>query len=217
MEDIDRSLRWFLGIATVAGFLVGAIAVDLVWVWVLCLVVSLAVGFVPRRVSHVRRALHSYQPLLELVADLKQRLEQAQEEKRSASMSRYAAFQQGIEQGRAQVRGSLLSHLVKPPVLEAVGNSGDSLVLLGKTASASAVSVGARFKVVAEATREVKGSVEVIKVDASDGSVEMIPVERDVQRFWMALQEQAVIDPTVPPGHRLDTYDPPALPNAGGG
>ncbi len=198
-------------IAGLGGFYLGAVAVDAEWFFVVG--IGLAAGFGFRhRLLWVPRALRGYQPLLERVAELEERTQNAEEVAKRLPVREFVAYRSGLHEGRAQMTGAYLSRLAREmPELTAVTAGNGQLTLIGRVGPDSKLQVGARLRLVVAETGEIKGAVQAMKVN-SDGRVEMAPVEQTVPEFWRALEQRAVTDSSLPPGVSLSVYDAPVIP-----
>jgi hypothetical protein len=205
-DDIRKFGRTSAWLAGIAGLYLGAKALHADWVFFAVLALA-GVIVIIARLSWVPRALRSYGPLLEQVANLQEQARAADEQLKSLSRPLRQNFEAGIAEGRAQVIGAIRSLGVsKLPEIRAIKDVDGIPVIVARDQAQSGLSIGARFFVEDRETGEIKGVVEVTAINHSLNKAELSCVEYTVPRFWDTLLEKAMTDSSPPKSIQLGVY-----------
>ncbi|WP_410666734.1 hypothetical protein [Amycolatopsis sp. cmx-4-68] len=193
---VKRFWTWVVSLSGVVGLYLGALAVNLVWAFFVVVGISLAVGLAPKIYASARLVamrLRNYPKLLERIA----LLEVMPQEKS------VVAWRAGVNEGRAQAIGAVISVNVEPPQLTAISLLGEEVCLIVKFQVEPEMVQALQFNVTHVDTGEIKGLVRGCKVDSEKSIVYLQCVEATVPEFWSHLKEKAPYDPSPPAGFEL--------------
>ncbi|MET8370568.1 hypothetical protein ABZU42_12665 [Micromonospora profundi] len=216
---LKRFWAVFGSLAGVVGLYLGAVQVKLTVAFWVVVAISAFVALVSiggKWLFEAHAKLRTYPRLLERAAQLETEVEALSDALDASKDEREAALEAGITEGRAQIRGAILSSMTEPPLLTLLGRFQEVFVLIAKYES-SRPYPRSRYLVVGSETGEVKGSVEVVHVDDTKKNVFLKCVDAQNSEFWEHLASRQGYDASPPVGVELARYDTSdvAVTNAG--
>lgn len=207
--EVRSLVAWLIGLTTVGGFLLGAAALNLVWIAGPLAVLAVAIAFRARLLRLYRRATGLQRLADELEATRRER-DAAINRVELAVQQSQESLELGRQFGRAEVEGAVRSALVGVvPLLIGTQVIGTSATLLASYVPDSALEVGTRFILVADQTGEVRCEVVVVHLDPTSKAVHLEGVETDGHEFWDRLYDAAVLDSAPPPNSHLERVSTP--------
>lgn len=210
---MDTFLKRFVAaavtLAGVVGLYLGAVAVDLVWVFWFVIGGSAVVAALPaatkRAVDAARRIRH-YPQLVRNYGNLQQEHEELQKRHRVTSDRIARSYADGYKEGQDQVLGALRAEAAEVPAVKAIGVYSGAVCLIGSYVGDKPVVTGSRYVVVASTTGNTKGFVEVAEVDEARKIVTLRCAIPTVQPFWEHLAERVEYDESAPKDVELRQY-----------
>jgi hypothetical protein len=202
--DFRRLVAAFTVVATIAALYYGAKSVnaDIARAFLAVLIITLLIAFTPRIYHGVLRIIE-YPRLIGRIANLESQLASTQADYAVLVNQSSTAFQRGVMQGEAKVRGLLQSMaLNRIPSLTGLTYDGEVL-LVGTLDPDSNISSGVWLYLEEAATQKVRGVVAVTLVDKDNGHVYLSCVEATMPEYWERLKDEVFIDPGPPRGVRL--------------
>jgi len=113
------------------------------------------------------------------------------------------AWHTGRRVGRDEVRGNFLGAREEPPTLKAWAAVEDEVLLICQPASGTQHSLGARYYLVDDKTKDLKGLVQVVYMDPQGQDVHLTPVTKENEGFWSGALGAAVTDSEPPQNLRI--------------
>lgn len=212
-DFIKKFLAIAAFMATIAGFWVGAAAINAIWAFWVIIVGSLTVAFaavvapkwIRAFIDHSDRA-RKYPSLLRKAAalevensDLKFALHDAQTESQRA-------YERGTADAWLEVLGSYYASQANAPLLKAVINEDDQAILIAQS-QGEPPHPGARYSVVSTLSEEVKGVVVVRGFSPTAERVELVCVNVTQPDFWRELAREAILSAHPPTDIQLVPYN----------
>jgi hypothetical protein len=203
-------LPWFtkalLALATVVGLFLGAVAISAVgyfWLVVGVAVITGLVATIGPEAKNAFRAWRDYPATSARVSELQNALSVSQDSELSLRADVVRASAEGIAEGRASAIGELLGSTVPVPEIAALAEYEGSVSLVVRFDSI-APPIGARFRLIVETTRQLRGMVEVAATDSDLCIAYLLCVEVTSEAFWSALSAKVLTDNSPPTGVVLE-------------
>ena len=182
-----------LYIAAAGGKVLGAF-----WFVVAVAVVGAGQSSFGRSVIELLVRIRNYPILLSRVASLESEVEELRAGVAQSNDLARSRWKAGRHEGRAEVRGAMLALMSPSPTLMSIVNWAGELALV---VSADPLPMaGARYRVQAEVTGELKGVVEVVEVDVTKSVAFLTCAEPTASAFWAYLTDRFEYDPSAPAG-----------------
>lgn len=177
------------------------------WFWLpiaLAILVGLWITLEPSP-AEIAKRIRKYPTLLMQITDLEESRNDMALERDYAEEMLKAARDDGIVEGRAQIRGEQLASELAPPTVLSISPLEGSVALVG-TAGDPVIPLGARYFVRTMVTDELRGIVEVAAYDEEHTLVYLRCVELTTPEFWQFLLDRVLLDPRPPQGIHLEPY-----------
>jgi len=209
MRAIGSALL-FLG--TIVGFALAAAAADVLWIFLIVLVIAVGWGIrdklrreassLCRQRVNARRVPELESEVGTLSADLELLREHASKQ-----------WERGRDSGRKEIIGALMSERGELPELIGTEIASDTgaLMLVGLADPPRNFYMGTRYALSSVSTGEVKGLLAVVFADETSGRVLLETVERTIEPYWQALEAQAILDSSKPPDVKIAAVSPTHL------
>jgi len=208
-DYLKRFWAVFVSLAGVVGLYLGAVQVKLTMAfWIVAAISAFAalVSIGGKSLLEALAKLRTYPRLLERAAQLETDVEALSSALNASKVELGEAREAGIAEGRAQIRGAILSSMTEPPSLTLLGRFQEIFVLIAKYEE-SRPYPRTRYLVVGSETGEVKGCVEVVHIDDAKKSVFLQCVDAQDSEFWEHLAGRAGYDASPPVGVVLARYE----------
>ncbi|WP_091029925.1 hypothetical protein [Microbacterium oxydans] len=205
MSTLKKFWILFASAAAVAGLYFGAAALKLEIVfWLIVALCALGAVFwtiVPWFIKVVPK-IRNYDKLLQKVGRLQGDLDDARSQAARLDSVAERVWGLGYEAGIDEALGATLGIISPIPVLTQVVTTERGVSFLATTGTPEP-RIGARYSIVAAATAEVRGVVEVIRTVAEENRVVLLCVRRSVPAYWEQLEQRAMVDNSVPTGTEI--------------
>ncbi|TFD55871.1 hypothetical protein E3T43_10110 [Cryobacterium sp. Hh7] len=203
-------LSWFmralLALAGVAGLYLAAVAMSaLVYFWQVvgaAVIIGLGAMMGPK-VRNAFRAWRDYPAALARATKLQTALSVSQDSERALRAGVIRASAEGRADGRASAIGELLGSAVPVPQIIAIAEYDGSVSLVVRF-DVVEPPLGARFRLIVETTRQLRGMVEVAATEGDRGIAYLLCVEVTSELFWSALSAKVLTDNSPPNGVVLE-------------
>jgi hypothetical protein len=210
MKGYLKQVGVWMGVLTgLAGLYLSAEAIhQTMWFWIvggLALVLG-GVPFVFKKTLEIATRVRNYPKLLRRVAEAESVHDSLVSQLETAKADAAERWRAGVKEGRAEVVGELLSQRVDVPLLVSIAEADGDLMLVGKYQAGQRPLNGARFRLVANETGDIKGVVEVVQSDDSRRVVYLRCIDPRAPRFWSAMMERVAYDFSPPSHVSLATY-----------
>lgn len=199
---------WTASLAGVAALYVGAVAIKetlIFWIVVGC--GAFLAGVRPTIKSAVDLAIRirNYPKLLEKLGEAASETEAARDRIHQAEDHAQNAWEEGIAEGRAQILGAVraLEVTTMPEVVGILDDVG-TIALAGKYEREDRPPLDARFNVISISSGELKGVVQVSRLDDESGIAWLRCVKPIAQTFWEHLANRVGYDESPPVTVRLE-------------
>lgn len=198
----------FLLLGGAVGTVVGLVSNGLLWILAVA-VAAAAAALAPTFIEWIRK-IRGYPKLLEKAGDLQAEVQQMETELRLLDEKASSKYLKGLEEGIRQVWGGFLTSADAASSLHATGIALEDgqLVMYAELNEDVLVRPGARFLLQSTATGQVKGVMEVRRVQ-EDARVVLVCVGQEVPEFWDFLEAQLPGNDSVPKGLRFLVTAPP--------
>lgn len=197
-----------LAAAGIAGLYLGALAVNLVWLFWFIVLLS-ALGAASRalgpRALQAFRQWRDYPSKVREIEELRGEVESLKSDQLSVGRDSSRAREEGVLEGRAQVIGAVLAASTVPPSVVAIAPHEGEVALVG-TVVAGSLPIGARYMVTVSATGTRRGVVRVAAFDATRDVYFLTCVDPTTPAFWSALRDRLDVDTSPPNGIQLDPF-----------
>ena len=205
-----RLVTWVLGLATLGGCYLAAVAVSKEWAFWVALVVAAALAGARPVLRSVGTVLLRYRAYPALAADrIKLGAELKLSENHIEELESFASdeYRRGLHDGHARLVGAVLSKQMQSmPTITAL-TVVDGAVALVASYVGQPPPLGAWLRVEVVGTGEVKGAVQVVRILTEEGTVILKCSEKTSPIYWeklfARLQEE---DPAPPRSVRLRAY-----------
>lgn len=198
-------LKQFWGVlvslAAVAGFYVGAKAVNLTYIFWIVFPATLVIVSAPRvlrGLGELNVRVRNYPSLLRRIAEAQLQTTELESDKQRLAEQLGKAEERGRQIAYKEVQGSIAAFYGEPPEVVAIADDAGELAVVGKYSADNEPIIGAWYTVVTAETGTHKGVVEIIRLDKQDRRAWMRCVEPTVLEFWKRLAERASYDETAP-------------------
>lgn len=198
---------WAGTLAGIAALYVGAQSIKKTQYFFAVIVVAVVLaGARPafRLVTVLGIRVRNYPNMLTRLAEAESQIEESKKVHTSQVDAVEKARSDGIREGRAQVLGAALGEQLKElPAVTGIMDDDGTIALVGACPANSIPRAGTRLKVISEASGELKGIVEVTRVDEERSFACMRCVAPTAPRFWEHLSERVDYDDSPPKGVQL--------------
>ena len=216
MKLLKRFWAYFLSLAALVGFYVTVLPTEYAWLfWVVAgvaLILAALTTAVPRVLAWLA-AIRNYPRLLQTAAQSQTQNEHLRLQLRETGQLLEDRWSEGVDEGRKQVFGGLLAEDAPMlPAIIAISPAEDSPpVLIAKWPRQIDI-VGARYRLEARATGNLRGIVEVTAQDETEDLCSLTCVDATNSAFWQHLADRALVDESPP----TDTTLHPAVVDVSG-
>jgi hypothetical protein len=198
-------------LAGVAALYVGAVAIDKVlYFWIVigagAILPSIKPGF--KSIVELAIRFRNYPKILKRVATAENEIETLKSRLREAEDNANEAWRSGLQEGYARTMGAVLSvELGRLPEIVGIIDDSGTVALVGQYDESFKPRTMARFKVVSQGTGDLKGVVEVTRIDHERLVCFLRCINPTAEKFWAHLASRASYDESAPSGVILERYE----------
>jgi len=208
-------LATVLALATLAGAYVGALSVNMLWLFIVLVpaaaLVVTGLQLWPRVKRTVQRS-RDYDRLLGQLEVQQHSLHLAGEALETLKTESTKLEDAARQRGRDEVMGAVQAMLGGADLqLVGVGMPENQLVIVARSSNEVMPSVGSRYELTVALTGETQGTVSVSRLSEDEEGALLTPVVESVPDFWKKLRDHARISSAVPEGLVLTTPVIPEL------
>ena len=197
-------------LAGIAALYVGAVAIQkTIYFWIVVIASALIAAIKPgfKAIADMAIRFRGYPRLLTRVAVAEDTIEQLKNQLSDAQDYATEARRLGLAEGRDQTLGSILSiGLADLPEISGIADESGTIALVARYRKDVRPRTKTRFNVISRGTGEVKGIVEVSRLDEDRELCFLRCVQPTAEKFWEHLAGRVAYDESAPGNTMLERY-----------